>query len=49
MDGQTVDFGDLELTIDPTDSQLADAENLGEFYGVTGDALTALIRTLTEP
>ena len=47
-EGPTVDFGDFELTIDPTDSQLADAANLGEFYGVTGDALTTLIRTLTK-
>lgn len=49
VDGPTVDFGDVDLTIDPTDRQLADADNLGEFYGVRNRALAALIRTLTTP
>ena len=48
VEGPTVDFGDPDLTVAPTDSQLADAENLGEFFGATGDSLSVLIRTLTE-
>jgi hypothetical protein len=29
----TVDFSDGRLVVDPTDSQVADADNLGQWYG----------------
>ena len=34
----TVQFGDVDLVIDPTDAQVADAANLGELYGADANA-----------
>jgi hypothetical protein len=33
-----VQFGDVDLVIDPTDAQVADADNLGELYGIDENA-----------
>ena len=30
----TVDYGDEELIVDPTDTEIADADNLADWYGV---------------
>ena len=30
----TVDYGDEELIVDPTDTDIADADNLADWYGV---------------
>lgn len=29
----SVDFGDASLVVDPTDAQVADADNLSQWYG----------------
>lgn len=34
----TVSFGDERLVVDPTDRQVADADNLAERYGLDADA-----------
>jgi hypothetical protein len=34
----TVSFGDEGLVVDPTDKQVADADNLGEWYGLDDEA-----------
>jgi hypothetical protein len=34
----TVSFGDEGLVVDPTDKQVADADNLGQYYGLDRDA-----------
>ena len=33
-----VQFGDADLVIDPTDAEVAGADNLGELYGADEDA-----------
>ena len=33
----TVQFGDADLVVDPTDAQVADVDNLNELYGVDED------------
>jgi hypothetical protein len=38
----TVDYGDEQLVVDPTDDQVADAVNLAEWYGVTTEAAARL-------
>ena len=40
--GPTVSYGDAGLVVDPTDAQLAEAENLGAFFCVDGAALERL-------
>ena len=37
-----VDYGDEELIVDPTDTEIADAVNLAEWYGVDNDAARQL-------
>jgi hypothetical protein len=32
----TVEFSDDQLVLDPTDSEVADADNLAEWYGLVG-------------
>ncbi len=34
----TVSFGDEGLVVDPTDKQVADADNLGQWYGLDHEA-----------
>ena len=34
----TVSFGDEGLVVDPTDTQVADADNLGQWYGLDCEA-----------
>jgi hypothetical protein len=34
----TVSFGDEGLVVDPTDKQVADADNLGQWYGLDDEA-----------
>lgn len=34
----TVSFGDEGLVVDPTDKQVADADNLGQWYGLGHEA-----------
>jgi hypothetical protein len=34
----TVSFGDEGLVVDPTDKQIADADNLGQWYGLDHEA-----------
>ena len=34
----TVSFGDEGLVVDPTDQQVADADNLGQWYGFDHEA-----------
>lgn len=34
----SVSFGDEGLVVDPTDTQVADADNLGEWYGLDHEA-----------
>jgi hypothetical protein len=38
----TVDYGDEELIVDPTDSEIADADNLADWYGVGDERLERL-------
>ena len=43
----TVPFDDASLVVDPTDAQVADADNLGQFHGAdegTSNALRAMLR-----
>jgi hypothetical protein len=43
----TVSFGDVELVVDPTDQQVADADNRGQWYGLDDEAarnLRAMLR-----
>lgn len=42
VEGPTVNFGDAELVIDPTDAQMAEVENLGAFFGVDVPAVERL-------
>jgi len=38
----SVDLSDERLNVDPTDSEVADASNLAEWYGVDGEAAKRL-------
>ena len=38
----TVSFGDEGLVVDPTDQQVADADNLGQWYGLDHEAASSL-------
>ena len=38
----TVDYGDEELIVDPTDTEIADADNLVDWYGVGEESLERL-------
>ena len=38
----TVDLGDDRLIADPTDQEVADANNLADYYGVSDECDTAL-------
>jgi hypothetical protein len=43
----SVSFGDEGLVVDPTDQQVADADNLGQWYGLDHEAarnLRAMLR-----
>lgn len=43
----TVSFGDEGLVVDPTDQQVADADNIGQWYGLDHEAaknLRAMLR-----
>ena len=42
VDGPTVSYGDAALVVEPTDAEVAEAENLGVFFGVDGPALERL-------
>jgi hypothetical protein len=37
-----IDFGDERLIVDPTDSEVADASNLAEWYSAKGETLERL-------
>ena len=37
-----VSLGDEALVIDPTDTEVADADNLGEWYGLDAEAVNRL-------
>lgn len=38
----TVPFGDEGLVVDPTDEQVADADNLGQWYGLDDEGVQDL-------
>jgi hypothetical protein len=51
LDGNSVEpfdvsYDDSELVIDPTDSEVADVDNLGEWYGMNEEHTTQLRRML---